>query len=153
MFVIDPKGTLIYNGAIDDKPTTDRADVTGATNYVSAALTEAMSGKPVARSTSRPYGCSVKSRQRQLNDAGARGPDCVIEQVHAAKLASLVSLDGDLLESAVCPDNPLNRRHQRIVGWDSRARWQPLVRRVQCPARQAARSIFHCHARFSGRSG
>jgi peroxiredoxin len=60
MFVIDPKGTLIYNGAIDDKPTTDRADVAGATNYVSAALTEAMSGKPVTRSTSRPYGCSVK---------------------------------------------------------------------------------------------
>ena len=60
MFVIDPKGTLIYNGAIDDKPTTDRADVAGATNYVSAALTEAMSGKPVTKSTSRPYGCSVK---------------------------------------------------------------------------------------------
>jgi peroxiredoxin len=60
MFVIDPKGTLIYNGAIDDKPTTDRADIADATNYVSAALTEAMSGKPVTRSTSRPYGCSVK---------------------------------------------------------------------------------------------
>jgi peroxiredoxin len=60
MFIIDPKGTLIYNGAIDDKPTTDLADVPGAKNYVSAALTEAMAGKPVSIPTSRPYGCTVK---------------------------------------------------------------------------------------------
>jgi peroxiredoxin len=60
MFVISPQGTLIYNGAIDDRPTTDVNDVSGATNYVSAALGEAMSGKPVSTPTSRPYGCSVK---------------------------------------------------------------------------------------------
>jgi peroxiredoxin len=60
MFVIDPQGRLVYNGAIDDKPTTDLADVAGATNFVSAALTEAMAGKPVTTPTSRPYGCSVK---------------------------------------------------------------------------------------------
>ena len=35
MFIIDPSGTLIYNGAIDDQPTPDPASVTGATNYVS----------------------------------------------------------------------------------------------------------------------
>jgi len=60
MFVIDPKGVLIYNGAIDDKPTTDLADVKTATNYVAQALTEAMAGKAVTTPTSRPYGCSVK---------------------------------------------------------------------------------------------
>lgn len=60
MFIINPQGTLIYNGAIDDKPTTDLADVPGAKNYVSLALDEAMSGKPVSIPTSRPYGCSVK---------------------------------------------------------------------------------------------
>jgi peroxiredoxin len=60
MFVIDPKGVLIYNGAIDDKPTADPADIAGATDYVSQALTEAMAGKPVSMPTSRPYGCSVK---------------------------------------------------------------------------------------------
>jgi hypothetical protein len=60
MFVIDPRGVLVYNGAIDDKPTPDPADLAGATNYVSQALTEAMAGKPVATPTSRPYGCSVK---------------------------------------------------------------------------------------------
>lgn len=60
MFVIDPKGTLVYNGAIDDKPTTDEGDIAGATNYVSVALQEAMSGQHVATSATRPYGCSVK---------------------------------------------------------------------------------------------
>ena len=56
MFVIDPAGIVVYNGAIDDKPTRDAADVATATNYVSAALTEAMAGKPVSVPTSRPYG-------------------------------------------------------------------------------------------------
>lgn len=60
MFVIDPKGTLIYNGAIDDKATADPTDIPGAKNYVSAALTESMAGKPVKDASTRPYGCSVK---------------------------------------------------------------------------------------------
>jgi peroxiredoxin len=60
MVVINPEGTLIYSGAIDDKPTTDLQDVQGATNYVSQALEESMAGKPVQTPTTRPYGCSVK---------------------------------------------------------------------------------------------
>jgi len=60
IFIINPQGTLIYSGAIDDTPTTDVADVSKAKNYVSAALDEATAGKPVAVPTSRPYGCSVK---------------------------------------------------------------------------------------------
>jgi peroxiredoxin len=60
MFIIDPQGKLIYAGAIDDKATTDVADVKGAKNYVSAALTEAMAGQPVQVASTRPYGCSVK---------------------------------------------------------------------------------------------
>jgi peroxiredoxin len=60
MFVIDPDGTLIYQGAIDDKPTTDQADLKGARNYLNDALGAAMAGKPVQVSTTRPYGCSVK---------------------------------------------------------------------------------------------
>jgi peroxiredoxin len=60
MFVIDPQGKLIYDGAIDDKPTTDTADVKGAKNYVSAALIEAMAGRAVEVASTRPYGCSVK---------------------------------------------------------------------------------------------
>ena len=60
MFIIDPKGVLIYDGAIDDHPTSDPADVPGARNYVSAALQEAMAGKAVSSPVTQPYGCSVK---------------------------------------------------------------------------------------------
>ena len=60
MFVIDPQGKLIYAGAIDNRPTTDTADVKTAKNYVSAALTEAMAGQPVETVSTRPYGCAVK---------------------------------------------------------------------------------------------
>jgi AhpC/TSA family len=60
MFVINPQGQLIYDGAIDNKPTTEQADIAGATNYVTAALEESLAGKPVAVRASQHYGCSVK---------------------------------------------------------------------------------------------
>ncbi len=60
MYVIDPQGKLIYEGAIDDKPTPDLSDIKGADNYLTDALSAAMAGKPVAKSYTRPYGCSVK---------------------------------------------------------------------------------------------
>jgi peroxiredoxin len=60
MFVIDPSGKIIYEGAIDDHPTTDTADIKRSKNYVSEALAEAMKGQQVAVSYTRPYGCSVK---------------------------------------------------------------------------------------------
>ena len=60
MFVIDPNGKLIYQGAIDDKATTDQADIKTAHNYLNEALNAAMAGKPVPVATTRPYGCSVK---------------------------------------------------------------------------------------------
>jgi alkyl hydroperoxide reductase subunit AhpC len=60
MFVINPQGVVIYDGAIDDKPTTDLNDVPGAINYVSLALEQAMAGKQVETPATRPYGCSVK---------------------------------------------------------------------------------------------
>jgi hypothetical protein len=60
MFVIDPTGKLVYMGAIDDKPSPDPDTLKGAHNYVSEALEEAMSGKPVTTPVTRSYGCSVK---------------------------------------------------------------------------------------------
>ena len=60
MFVVDPAGKLIYSGAIDDRRSTNPADVRGANNYVRAALTEATAGKPVTVASTTPYGCSVK---------------------------------------------------------------------------------------------
>ena len=62
MVIVNPQGVLIYDGAIDDRPTADVSDVAAATNYVSAALREALAGKPVTLSSTRPYGCSVKYR-------------------------------------------------------------------------------------------
>ena len=60
MFIIDPAGSIVYNGAIDDKRSANPADVKIANNYVRAALTEALAGKPVTVASTTPYGCSVK---------------------------------------------------------------------------------------------
>jgi peroxiredoxin len=60
MYVINPEGELIYKGGIDDKPTTDEADIEGAKNYVRNALTQAMNGEEVSPETTPPYGCTVK---------------------------------------------------------------------------------------------
>ena len=60
IYIVNPAGTLVYNGGIDDKPTQDKADIAGARNHVLAALSELKAGKPVSVPTSRPYGCSVK---------------------------------------------------------------------------------------------
>lgn len=51
MFVIDKSGKLAYDGAIDDK---------GSTNYVAAALDDLLAEKSVAKSRTKPYGCNVK---------------------------------------------------------------------------------------------
>jgi len=60
MYVVNPDGTLIYQGAIDNKPSTDQDDIPGAKNYVKTALDEAMAGKPVTTGTTKSYGCGVK---------------------------------------------------------------------------------------------
>jgi peroxiredoxin len=60
MYVIDPKGTLIYAGAIDSKATANPADIRTATNYVSQALGESLAGMPVSKPVTQSYGCSVK---------------------------------------------------------------------------------------------
>jgi peroxiredoxin len=60
MFVVDPAGTVIYAGAIDDKRSANPADVKTSSNYVVAALTDARTGKPVAAATSSAYGCTIK---------------------------------------------------------------------------------------------
>jgi len=60
MYVIDPKGTLVYVGAIDDKRSTNPADVKTAKNYVRVALGESMAGKAVSTASTSPYGCTVK---------------------------------------------------------------------------------------------
>jgi peroxiredoxin len=60
MYVIDGSGTLVYMGGIDDRATSNPADIEGATNYVRLAMADLAAGKPVSKSVTRPYGCSVK---------------------------------------------------------------------------------------------
>jgi peroxiredoxin len=60
MYIVDPNGVLVYKGAIDNKRTTDLADVKTATNYVQGALDAVMAGKTVSTKATQPYGCSVK---------------------------------------------------------------------------------------------
>lgn len=60
MYVIDAKGTLIYMGAIDDKPSTRVADIPTAHNYLTGALSALKAGKPADPAMTRAYGCTVK---------------------------------------------------------------------------------------------
>ena len=60
MYVINPQGTLVYAGGIDDKRSANIADIKSAKNFVAAALDEMKAGKPVSVTASTPYGCSVK---------------------------------------------------------------------------------------------
>ena len=60
MYVIDPKGMLVYVGGIDDKPSTSQRDIPTAKNLVAAALDDSLGGKPVGTPSAMPYGCSVK---------------------------------------------------------------------------------------------
>jgi peroxiredoxin len=60
MVVIGPDGKIVYEGAIDSKATPNPADIPASTNYVKNALDEALAGKPVSNTQTKPYGCSVK---------------------------------------------------------------------------------------------
>ena len=59
MFVINKEGILVYDGAIDDRPSSS-GDPRTAHNYVRAAIDELLAGKKVEVSETKPYGCSVK---------------------------------------------------------------------------------------------
>jgi peroxiredoxin len=60
LFVIDQQGRLAYNGAIDDD---SRGENPNRTNYVKLAVDALLKGEPVATTTTRSYGCSVKYAQ------------------------------------------------------------------------------------------
>ena len=60
MYLISKSGGLLYQGAVDDKPSTDTEDIKNAHNYIAEALEASMSGKAVKIAQTKPYGCSVK---------------------------------------------------------------------------------------------
>ncbi len=57
IYVIDPSGTLVYQGAVNEQT---RGDPRKAQNYVRPALDEVLSGKPVSLASTRQYGCPVE---------------------------------------------------------------------------------------------
>lgn len=60
IFIINPEGNLVYNGAIDDHASTDAEDIASSKNYILQAADDIAAGKPLQVSTTQPYGCSVK---------------------------------------------------------------------------------------------
>lgn len=60
LFIVDAKGAVAYQGAIDDNASVDPADIATAKNYVATALAELAAGKPVSNPTTKAYGCGVK---------------------------------------------------------------------------------------------
>ncbi len=60
MYVINPEGILVYNGAIDSIRSSNPRDIPNAENYVESALTAIKAGYAVKNAATRPYGCTVK---------------------------------------------------------------------------------------------
>jgi hypothetical protein len=60
MFVVNGAGRVVYAGGIDDKPTSDAADLKTAKPLVRLALADVKAGRPVTTPVSKPYGCSIK---------------------------------------------------------------------------------------------
>jgi hypothetical protein len=60
LFIIDPKGILLYKGGIDSIPSADKDDIASAENYIDSALKELAAGKPISKAVTKPYGCTVK---------------------------------------------------------------------------------------------
>ena len=60
MYVIDPTGKLVYNGAIDDKRSANPDDVKTSRNLVVAALEDLRAGRPISNPVNVPYGCTIK---------------------------------------------------------------------------------------------
>jgi peroxiredoxin len=60
MYVVDKAGVLAYMGAMDDKPTSNLADLKTARPYLKEAVDAVLAGDPVKVASTRAYGCSIK---------------------------------------------------------------------------------------------
>jgi hypothetical protein len=60
MVMINGEGQIIYQGAIDDRPSARPETLEGATNYVRAAWADIEAGRAVQIAQTQPYGCGVK---------------------------------------------------------------------------------------------
>jgi peroxiredoxin len=60
IFIINGKGSIVYQGAIDNAPLAKKPEKEAYVNYVEKALDELLAGKEVSIKQTKPYGCSVK---------------------------------------------------------------------------------------------
>ncbi len=60
IFIINPKGVLVYAGGADSIPSSRSEDLAKATPYVRIALQAIADGAPIPHKVTRPYGCAVK---------------------------------------------------------------------------------------------
>jgi len=67
MFVIDAKGVLRYQGAIDSIASGKPEDIEKATNYVTEAIKALHDGKEVATKETKSYGCDTSSKFAAAN--------------------------------------------------------------------------------------
>ncbi len=58
IFVINTRGRIVYDGAIDDSPLGKKKE--GVVNYVDNVLAELTAGKAVSISNTKSYGCTIK---------------------------------------------------------------------------------------------
>jgi peroxiredoxin len=62
IFIINPRGRIVYDGAIDDSPMGQKKE--GVVNYVDNVLAELTTGKDISTKNTKPYGCTVKYPQK-----------------------------------------------------------------------------------------
>ncbi len=60
MFIINPEGVVVYEGAIDSIASASENDISKAQNYILKAFENIKAGAKITTSKSKPYGCSVK---------------------------------------------------------------------------------------------
>lgn len=60
IFIIDRRGNIVYEGAIDNSPSGKTAPGEKLINYVDQSLSELLAGKPISTPKTKPYGCTVK---------------------------------------------------------------------------------------------
>ena len=60
MYIVNPRGVLVYAGGIDSIPSARPADIEKATNYVKTGLAQVLAGQPIADANTKPYGSSIK---------------------------------------------------------------------------------------------
>ncbi len=58
--VINPEGEIMYQGSIDDKPTSNKKDIEGARNYLSEIMDAVLKGRPAPITSTKSYGCPVE---------------------------------------------------------------------------------------------